>query len=248
MNETEGKVFGPERILGGKTAALLGILKEYVLLRLGAGRPLPEERNLNKLFKGYPSNHSFRIIKKRLVPGLELLERWKKVRSLYPEDMDSLLDIGCSKGFFVLDAACRDGGMRAKGIDKRKDFIDSALDARSYLGLHNAVFEVKDPFEEKERFHTVLVLNVYHYLFWTKEGMSHAGIFRKLREITGEALVFSSPMEFRALPRKLRLEFRRDPRTPEYTENSIIEAASGFFRIERAGFLGKRPLLLMRAR
>jgi len=60
-----------------------------------------DEKILNQLLIGYPENHNYQIYKK-LFSNFNLYKRLKAVSSFYPEKLNSFLDIGCCRGFYVL--------------------------------------------------------------------------------------------------------------------------------------------------
>ena len=62
----------------------------------------PEEiKMLNYLATAYPSNHTYKIVNKKIIPKSKLKKRYRTITALFPEPLESILDIGCSKGFFI---------------------------------------------------------------------------------------------------------------------------------------------------
>lgn len=112
-----------------------GFAQPYALSPSHAEDPLARE-----LREGYPSNHRYAIESKPLIPGPELLRRWREVEALYPSPLTSLLDVGCCKGFFVLDAALRPGCRTAVGIDVQEGFVGTASAAAARVRVANARF------------------------------------------------------------------------------------------------------------
>ncbi len=88
----------------------------------------------------YPRNHLYRIVNGRVAPGFRLYERLRIVEEVYPEPMHSFLDIGCCRGFYVLDAALRLRCPHAVGVDVHEPFITTARDAAQYLQVPEAAF------------------------------------------------------------------------------------------------------------
>src|SRR4030042_1716240 len=52
------------------------------------------EAEINRLLSGYPRNHDYRIVRKRLIPSFRLYARARLVEQLYPQPLESFLDIG----------------------------------------------------------------------------------------------------------------------------------------------------------
>src|SRR3954463_7427453 len=94
-------------------------LAQYLKLRVDAWKAPAndEEQALNRDLAGYPSNHTYRVVGKRIIPSIELYRRWRAISGLYPTPVRSLLDIGCCQGVFVLQAASSSGCKSALGID-----------------------------------------------------------------------------------------------------------------------------------
>ena len=59
------------------------------------------------LADSYPHNHDYRVVGEKLKPRWKLMRRWRRMEPLWPRTFDSFLDVGCSKGFFGLQAARR---------------------------------------------------------------------------------------------------------------------------------------------
>lgn len=66
---------------------------------------MPEEPGLSAHMRGYPSNHQYMIRDAQLIPRFQLYERWRLVTGLWPAELESFLDIGCCRGYYVLTAA-----------------------------------------------------------------------------------------------------------------------------------------------
>ena len=50
----------------------------------------------------YPQNHNYIVRQGRLVPRHKLKVRFEQLAGAYPEPLESLLDLSCSKGFFAV--------------------------------------------------------------------------------------------------------------------------------------------------
>lgn len=206
----------------------------------------------------YPHNHDYRVVRGTLRPRWKLARRWRKIRRLYPESLASLADLSCSKGFFVLDAAARPSCARALGIDVHEPDLAVCRALKEHLGLERARFERLRLHELAPRigefggpFQTVLLINSYHYLYFGSERApelcaSHAELFRHLRAVTAERLIFSNRLELARCPRNLRRRAAELGIGGDYRADDILAAARAHFAVERRGRLGRIPLLLMR--
>ena len=96
----------------------------------------------NYLGHGYPSNHTYKISKEKLVPKHKLAKRFKKIRALYPAPLTSLAEIGCSKGFFVLSAHESPHCSRSLGIDITQYDIDVCRWVKTSLQNTQSTFEL----------------------------------------------------------------------------------------------------------
>ncbi len=171
-----------------------------------------------------------------------------------PGRLDSLIDVGCAQGFFVLHAALRPERPRALGIDIIRKYPDAGRRTAACLGLDNARFECALPHEIAARlddfggpFQVVLLVNTYHYLFGGSDlhpfgYRDHGEVFRYLAALCAERLVFCSPLDHKSVPDYVRRRFSPDT----YNREAILAAAREFFAIEHAGRLDRRPLLIMR--
>jgi len=242
----------------------------YGARRLGpwrrAGRGHPDAQSdgfTNADLQGYPNNHNFQIDDGRAIPSFQLYWRWRALAQLYPRPLESLLDVGCCRGWFVLEAASRPTCKRAVGIDVYEPFLEIARKAAAFLGaaertaFHSAT--LKQVIAEPERygapFQTVLVINCYHYLYWgsllSPERFSgHEEILEGLARITSGVVIFSNPLVLDDCPESTREIAQNEPeRAREYTPERFAEVASRFFTIESHGYLNKhRRLEVLRAR
>lgn len=216
-----------------------------------------EQKEVNKLLLGYPSNHSYRIYRDRLIPCFELYERLRNIIDIYPEKLESFLDIGCCKGFYVLEAAKRPGCLAAIGIDVYKPFIDTAEKVREYLDIGNARFylaTLSDVAEKPEKyggpFQIILILGTYHYLFWgsklcEKAYYNHKEILCMLHKICSDKVILSARLEISDLPRDIGERALLDGRRNIYNKKEFVKAAELYFNIKIKGTLGKYPLFIM---
>lgn len=225
---------------------------------LGLGRDQPE-RDLNRRLSGYPRNANYKVWHRGFVPGSKLLQRWRRVRFLYPEPLDSLLDIGCSRGFYVLEAARRPTCRLAVGIDADPGAIALASEVKDLCGQRKASFHLAgledlaaDPLSFGGPFQTVLLLNTYHYIFWGSakkpEALpDHRAIFARLARLCRGRLIFSGPLDLKSCPEPVRRRAGRGSGSG-YNRDAFLEAAERFFKVRVLSGLeksGKRPLLLM---
>jgi hypothetical protein len=215
------------------------------------------EEQLNAELSGYPSNHGYSIHGGKLVPGLQLYERWREVAPLLPEHLDSFLDIGCCRGFYVLQAARRPDCRLSVGVDVYEPFVVVARKAGTQLGLRSVAFHTatvdqlaRDAGAYGGPFQVTLLLGTYHYVFWGSGRCdyalrSHERILACLADLTTDRLILSGRLELDRLPSGLRKQAYSSPEAGVYNTDSFLRAAESFFNIRQAGFLGRYPLLVM---
>ncbi len=231
--------------------------------RIGEGGNAPtseRERELNLALRGYPENHNYKIRGGTLAPCMNLHRRWRIIAPLLPNPLTSLLDIGSSKGFFVLSAARREGCERAVGIDVHEPFIRTSNEVRDFLKQPNATFHLAglkqvadDPAQFGGPFQTVMLLNVYHYLYWgsgldSTACRDHAKLFSRLAKVCVQRLIFSSPLEVPECPGEIQRLAEQSGGGAEYTAEKFLAAARKFFEVREVGRSGRRPVFSMEKR
>jgi hypothetical protein len=212
---------------------------------------------LNKALRGYPENHTYKIRGGRLAPCMNLHMRWGIISALLPSPLTSLLDIGSSKGFFVLTAARQESCVRAVGIDVYEPFIKTSNEVRDFLGQRNASFHLAGLREVAENpgafggpFQTVTLLNVYHYLYWgsgldSTACRDHTELFSRLAKVCTHRLIFSSPLEIPDCPSEIKRFADAQGGGEDYTVEKFLAAARKFFEVREVGRSGRRPVYSM---
>ena len=248
--------------IGGFSSVARCALKS-LLRRSTAGGSTPHqdvEDSINRALAGYPRNHNYTLRNRTLVPSLRLYRRWKAVSALYPRPLTSLLDVGSCKGFFVFDAARREECERATGIDVNGSFVSTAKGVRTLLQERKADFFnlgheafARNLDRHGGPFQTVILLNVYHYLFWGSDedataARDHRTILSTLSEVCREVLIFASPLDLKECPESVQAAAKQSLLRAQYTPEKFVEAAEEFFVVERAGSTGGRPLFRLRKR
>ena len=205
----------------------------------------------------YPSNHTYKIRKGLLVPKRELAKRYHTIRKLYPRSLSSLLDVSCSKGFFVFDAARETTCTRALGIDVH-DYDITFCDAikkctPSYhsanfarLTLHelaNRIDEFGGPFQ------TILLINSYQYFYFgsavsDETYQNHDEIFQNLRRVCSGRLIFNNRVNIEDCQNSEHV-LAAPQKAEHYSRLEIYTAASQYFDIREHGKIGKYPLWAM---
>ncbi|OGT36498.1 MAG: hypothetical protein A3F11_11975 [Gammaproteobacteria bacterium RIFCSPHIGHO2_12_FULL_37_14] len=208
---------------------------------------------INYAESSYPSNHTYKITKNKLQPKHKLNRRFMKIRKLFPTPLTSLVDIGCSKGFFVFSAGNYGTCTRSVGIDITDYDINFCRQIKSYLNTQNTNFENLQLHELANRIHdfggpfqTVLLLNIYQYLYFGSDRfadhyLNHALIFKHLREICSGRVIFSNRVNLADCQNEQWIE-RAGKQSLDYSEEKIMQAASEFFTITQYGHLGRYPL------
>lgn len=225
---------------------------------LGVRGRTEAEQTLNAVLGGYPSNHRYRVQGQRLVPGFQLYERLRKVTRLWPDKLESMLDIGCCKGFYAVSAALKPSCRLSVGIDVDDGFIAASQQVSDHLGLVNTRFfkETIDNLADQPEasggpFQTVLLLGTYHYLFWGSSKSSHCfgshpAILSRLAQLTCDQVIVSGRFELDRLPRGLKPAAMADSAAKEYTTERFLAHAGNLFVVKEAGFLGTYPLFVLK--
>lgn len=219
--------------------------------------PNETEKEINKHLKSDLRNHNYMISKKKLIPRFKLHERLRRVTALYPNPLESFIDIGCYRGFYALDAANRPGCNISVGIDVYEPFVNASKIVRKYLGQKNSTFYMATidmvsghPETYGGPFQTVLLIGLYHYLFWgsslcSDAYRSHHEIFQRLSRICSYRLIISGRLEIDQLPRTEKEKAKVSGKITQYNTDDFLSAAGEFFEVHKAGFLGRFPLFVM---
>ncbi len=216
-----------------------------------------EERELDSLLAGYPRNHDYRIRDGKLIPSYRLYCRERLVTALFPKDMESFLDIGCCRGYYVYKASEKPQCRLALGIDVFEPFLSISRQLKDFLGRENVAFKMAALDEVGEDavgyggpFQTVMTIGTYHYLFWgssrsDKAFFDHRRILALLAGLCGERLIFSARLEMDRLPEEIAAKAEAHEKADTYNSAEFLRVASEFFKVREVGFLGAYPLLLM---
>ncbi len=208
----------------------------------------------------YPHNHRYRVAFGRLWPNGQLRRRAKRIRALYPDPVESLLDLSVSKGYFALHAGLAAERPRVLGIDVNETAVALTRSVASHLELGNVRAETIRLHELAAdlegyggSFQTVLMINMYQYLYYggtTEPDFydSHDEIFRMLSAVCSHTLVFSNIVDYERIPPWMKRRAEELDRVVGYTEAAIRDAAEPYFDIEDSGMLGRRPLWTMTRR
>lgn len=219
--------------------------------------PNETEKEINQLLKCELRNHNYMISQKQLVPSFKLHERLRIITALYPEPLESFIDIGCYRGFFALDAANRPGCNISVGIDVYEPFVHTSKIVRGYLEQKNSSFYMasldmvsSNPEAYGGPFQTVLLIGLYHYLFWGSSLCSdaygnHHEILRRLSLICTDRLILSGRLEVDQLPRIEKEKAKASGKITQYNTDCFLRVAGEYFEVYRAGFLGTYPLFVM---
>lgn len=238
---------------------MMNILSYTTQLRynLNAFFPSEPEKEINQFLKGDLRNHNYMISRKKLIPRFKLHERLRPVTALYPKPLKSFIDIGCYRGFYALDAANRPGCNISVGIDVYAPFIHASNKVREYLGQKNSSFYrasmdmvSSNPEAYGGPFQTVLLIGLFHYLFWGSNLCSdaygsHHKIFQRLSRICTDRLIISGRLEIDQLPRIEKEKARASGKLAQYNTDYFLRVAGEFFEVHMAGFLGAHPLFVM---
>lgn len=208
---------------------------------------------------GHRTRHVYDVADGRAFTTSQMDQRWRLVARHYPEKVTSLLDIGCCRGWFVIQAALRPECERAVGIDVVQGFIDAANEAKRLLKLEDkAQFDyafldeiVNEPQRFRPPYQTIVLLNTYHYMYWgsgysDKHWADHDFLLRTLAQICTDRIIFMSPLEVVECPSDIVRRAEEHPDwAREFTEARFLEVAKRYFDVRSEGYVGLRPLYLM---
>ena len=216
------------------------------------------EKELNQSLIGHPSNHNYFIYNQKLFPRFQLFERFQLITSLFPEKLESFLDIGSCRGFYVFRAADHPTCDLSIGVDVYEPFITISQEIKAYLNVDKVQFhlatldEVCNNLESYGGpFQVVLLVGTYHYLFWGSEKcsdayQSHREILSRLSAICSDRVIFSARLETNRLSQSIKDRVEMDKEKYAYTTNDFLRFAEEYFEVYKAGYLGRYLLLVMK--
>ena len=207
---------------------------------------------------GHRTRHTYRIADRRAITTFQMHQRWKIVSSLYPPTLTSLLDIGCCRGWFVLQAAMQPQVEKALGVDVVPGFIDAANEAKTLLKLDKAQFDyaflddlANNPDKYRTPYQTIVLLNTYHYMYWgsgysDKHWADHDYLLRTLAGVCTDRIIFMSPLEVNDCPSDIARRAAEHPEwVPAFTTRGFLDVAEKYFDVSHQTYMGLRPLYLM---
>ena len=208
----------------------------------------------------YPKNHGFYVCGEQLLPASKLASRMHKIQQLYPDKLDSLLDLSCCRGYFILDAAKNKNCQRTLGIDIDSDNIDICLALKKYFSFIDNPPEFKlltlASLAEKIQdfggaYQTVLLINTYQYLFFGSAlcpgYLDHEKIFSYLSKVCSHRLIFSNRTELKFCQNKAQVS-QAGNIAEQYNTAAIRAAAQIYFNITIESKIGRYPLWLLEKR
>ena len=247
--------------------ALVGTVVTVIVLRrqIKGERPLGGRAALapeveSYVGDSYPHNIDYEVADGRLFPGRKLSQRFGPISRGYASPLVDLLDLSCSKGYFVLEAAGRPECRRALGIDVHEPDLLASRAVAAHLGLERADFRELTLTQLAERlpefggpFETVLLINTYPYLYFGSNRSDshlpdHAQLFRLLSELGSRRVIFSNRIEFERCPRHIQARAHELGLAEGYTPEAIRAACERYFVIEEQAPLGKIPLWFLTRR
>lgn len=207
----------------------------------------------------YPSNHTYTIKNGLLLPKRELSKRLHLIKKLYPRNLTSLLDVSCSKGFFIFDAAAIDGCSRTLGIDIHDYDITFCNTLKKHMRSENTQFERLTLGQLAARidefggpFQTLLIINCYQYLYFGSDispeaHASHDEIFENLRKVCNGRIIFNNRVNLVDCQNSRQVSESPD-KAAHYSSIELFAAASKHFTVTQHGKIGKYPLCTMDAK
>jgi len=211
---------------------------------------------------GERTRHIYDIADGKAFTTFQMDQRHTIVSRYYPEKLTSLLDIGCCRGWFGLQAALRPECDRTIGIDVIPEFIEAANEGARLLGVSNKTRFAHAFMDDLEAdragyglpVQTILLINTYHYMYWgsylsPKHWPDHDYILRTLAGMCTDRMIFMTPLEVDECPSDIARKAAEHPDwAAQYTEAKFLDVASRYFDVTLETYLGLRPLYLMRKR
>ncbi len=216
-----------------------------------------DHKDLNKELIGYPSNHNYRIVSNQMIPNFRLFLKKKILKPLYSNNMESFLDIGCCRGYYVLDAAEQANCQVSVGIDVYEPFLSAANKVKQFLNIKKAKFYLTrlheladDPKDFGGPFQTILFIGAYHYVFWGSSYVaggyhSHHEILSRLANICTDRIILSARFEISNCPTSIREMAKDNEISENYTTAKFLSAADKYFYVNYVGKTTKFPIFVL---
>jgi hypothetical protein len=156
-----------------------------------------------------------------------------------------------------MEAAQRPNCQISAGVDVNEPFISISNKVREYLDIKNVDFYFATLDELSSRpeayggpFQIVLIIGVYHYLFWGSHISplsyhNHREILARLSQICTDRLIFSARLEVNMLPNGIKQKAKILGNKVRYNTADFLRSAEEFFEVHKAGYMGKYPLFVM---
>jgi len=205
----------------------------------------------------YPRNHNFVLGRNRLIPSRRLSDRLRQLTVHYPRSARSLVDLSCSKGYFVFHARCQMGMERVLGIDIDRPTLEKCQLLNAHFGLRENTTFAESRLRELSHkaqadqadFDVGLLVNTYQYLrlgssLEPAAGNSHRELFYMLSQVCRGRLIFHNRLEFTDLQDSVQQEASVEG-SKDYHPGEILTAASEFFQVRKVGGSALRPILLL---
>jgi hypothetical protein len=184
--------------------------------------------------------------------------RARRIAALYPRPLTSLLDLSCSKGYFVFDAADRPACRRAMGVDVYGPDIEACRAVDQFRrgqgqGRGHTSFECLPLHELATRidsfggaFQTTLLVNTYQYMYFgsgrARGYLDHDVIFSHLNRVCGETLIFANRIEVEECQNTAEVAAAGPRCAADYARAPILAAAARHFDVVPAAPLGRYPV------
>jgi hypothetical protein len=233
------------------------------LKRRKAFRAIAKNTTVHHINKpiGHRTRHTYQIADGKVLSTYQMELRWKIVSSLYPKKLTSLLDIGCCRGWFNIQAAVLPECEKTLGVDIVPEFIASANEAKQVMKLDKAQFVyavLSDLDRDRDKlgmpYQTLLLINTYHYMYWGSgycetHWPDHDYLLRTLASLCTDRMLFMTPLEINECPPDIGERARQHPDWAQhYTTSGFLEVANRYFDVSLEHYLGVRPLYLMKKR
>lgn len=204
-------------------------------------------------YVGYPGNHNLYVCDGKIKPSRQLNFRYQRIAAHYPQPLTSFLDLSSCKGYFVFKASEASSCERSVGIDVNVDNIALSNKLGQQLGYTNTRFEeltlmqLADNIEQYGgAFQTVVLVNTYQYLYFGSKlgagSFSHDKLFEAISKVCAQRFIFNNRVELENCQNKVQVAAIENTATQNYNRQSILDAASRYFKVKFESTLGRYPL------
>ncbi|MFA4941246.1 MAG: class I SAM-dependent methyltransferase [Patescibacteria group bacterium] len=192
----------------------------------------------NQLIKSYPNYQPIFKNGKLIMGGdRNCLDRWGLIKKEIDScQANSVLDIGCAEGFYVLQSA-RECGCVSLGVDadiRRLSMAQNQIASEKIMPAGFVLAEVDSELIKKlPEFDIVIFMSVMHHMMYSSGEEYSRSILKEIRKKVKKAMIFEMGQsnELKNRWAKLLPDMGENPH--EWIKNFILSA--GFSKVEKIG-------------